>query len=77
MNEALRTFNCGIGFCLIVDPKEADGVVAALNAAGETASRIGMLTPRGPVPAALDRAERPCSSAGACTEPQRAYRQVS
>merc|ERR1719473_1083967 len=45
--EALRTFNCGIGFCLVVAPAQASAVVAELRAAGETAAQIGSIVPRG------------------------------
>jgi phosphoribosylamine--glycine ligase/phosphoribosylaminoimidazole synthetase len=43
IDEALRAFNCGIGFALIVAPENADAIVADLNAAGEVASKIGFL----------------------------------
>ena len=39
--EMLRTFNCGIGMAVIVAAEEADGVVGALEEAGETVFRIG------------------------------------
>ncbi len=42
--EALRTFNCGIGMVLVVDPAEADRLAALLADAGETVHRIGTLT---------------------------------
>merc|ERR1719379_2467330 len=45
--EALRTFNCGIGFCLVVPADGAAAVTASLREAGETASVIGRLVPRG------------------------------
>ncbi|HYD88366.1 MAG TPA: phosphoribosylformylglycinamidine cyclo-ligase [Vitreimonas sp.] len=38
-----RTFNLGIGMILIVEPATADGVIAALTAAGEQAFKIGVL----------------------------------
>lgn len=43
--EMYRTFNMGIGMILIVDPKEADGVRAALKAEGETYYDIGRVIP--------------------------------
>lgn len=36
-----RTFNCGIGGVVVCAPEKADGVVAALTAAGERAHIIG------------------------------------
>ncbi|MCU6452475.1 phosphoribosylformylglycinamidine cyclo-ligase [Sphingomonas sp. A2-49] len=39
--EMARTFNCGIGMALVVAEHEADGVAAALTAAGETVHTIG------------------------------------
>ena len=43
--EMLRTFNCGIGMAVICAESDADAVVAGLKKQGETASRIGVLTP--------------------------------
>ena len=47
--EMARTFNCGIGMVLAVSADEAKGVVADLEAAGETVSVIGAIEegPRG------------------------------
>jgi len=45
--EALRTFNCGIGFCLIVAKDQAAAMVQELRTAGETATIIGSIVPRG------------------------------
>ena len=42
--ELRRAFNCGVGLVLAVDPAKADGVITALNAAGETAWVIGALS---------------------------------
>jgi phosphoribosylaminoimidazole (AIR) synthetase len=42
-HELRRTFNCGIGFMLIVSPADAEPVLAALLNAGENASVCGEL----------------------------------
>lgn len=42
--ELRRAFNCGVGLVLAVDPAKANGVITALNAAGETAWTIGALS---------------------------------
>lgn len=42
--ELRRAFNCGVGLVLAVEPSKASGVLTALNAAGETAWVIGVLS---------------------------------
>ncbi len=42
--EALKTFNMGIGLVLIVDPAEAERVEALMSEAGESPYRIGSIT---------------------------------
>ena len=39
----LRTFNCGIGMCVITNPKNCKQVITNLNKAGEKAYIIGHL----------------------------------
>jgi len=41
--EALRTFNCGIGFALVVSPENAPALRDALDACGETYFEIGSI----------------------------------
>ncbi len=41
--EMLRTFNCGVGLILAVDPAKAAEIENALRAAGETPIRIGAI----------------------------------
>jgi phosphoribosylformylglycinamidine cyclo-ligase len=43
--EMRRTFNCGLGFLLIVRPRDAEAVLTALLNAGETAFVCGELAP--------------------------------
>ena len=43
--EALKTFNMGLGMILIVDPTKADAVEAALTTAGEQTFRVGRIVP--------------------------------
>lgn len=42
--EMARTFNCGIGMAVIVDPSHADEAEKLLSEAGETVHRIGEIT---------------------------------
>jgi phosphoribosylformylglycinamidine cyclo-ligase len=43
--EMLRTFNCGIGMILVVKKQDVGSILSALEAAGELAGEIGVLTP--------------------------------
>ncbi|MBI5535444.1 MAG: phosphoribosylformylglycinamidine cyclo-ligase [Deltaproteobacteria bacterium] len=40
-SEMLRTFNLGVGLCVVVDPAHADAAIQALQGAGERAWRLG------------------------------------
>ena len=42
-HELRRTFNCGVGFILIVSPENAEAVLADLLTAGEVAFVCGQL----------------------------------
>jgi phosphoribosylformylglycinamidine cyclo-ligase len=44
--ELARTFNCGVGMMVVVDPAEADAVRTVLEQYGETVFPIGRLTRR-------------------------------
>jgi phosphoribosylformylglycinamidine cyclo-ligase len=51
-SEMHRTFNCGIGFVLIVNQAEAARAIALLQASGEQAYAIGRVSKRLPQEAA-------------------------
>jgi phosphoribosylformylglycinamidine cyclo-ligase len=55
-HEMLRTFNCGVGMLVAVDPADADKLVAHLNAAGEIAAVVGKLTERTDEPVTFEGA---------------------
>ncbi|MDP2696920.1 phosphoribosylformylglycinamidine cyclo-ligase [Thalassospira sp.] len=44
--EMARTFNCGIGMCVVVPADKADAAEALLRDHGETVSQIGVIGPR-------------------------------
>ena len=44
--EMLRTFNCGIGMMLVVDPAQAENVRSVLEARGETVTTLGLIAAR-------------------------------
>jgi phosphoribosylaminoimidazole synthetase len=44
-HEMRRTFNCGIGFMLVVSPRKAEAVLSSLLEAGESAFVCGELAP--------------------------------
>ena len=43
--EALRTFNMGVGMAVVVPPDAVDDVAEALTEAGETVFPIGVIVP--------------------------------
>jgi len=45
-SEMLRTFNCGVGMMLVVEPGATDDVIAVLETEGETVTRIGRVAAR-------------------------------
>ena len=45
-DEMLRTFNCGIGMCVVVAATDAAAAMAHLQASGETVWRIGEIVTR-------------------------------
>lgn len=53
-DEMARTFNCGVGMVLAVEPGKVDAVLARLGEAGETAFTVG----------AIEAGERGCTVSG-------------
>ena len=47
--EMLKTFNCGIGMVIFVDPHQKDAIISALKSEGETAIILGKVTTTGQV----------------------------
>ena len=45
-DEMLRTFNCGIGMCVVVAASDAGAAMAQLQASGETVWQIGEIVAR-------------------------------
>jgi phosphoribosylformylglycinamidine cyclo-ligase len=45
-DEMLRTFNCGIGMCVVVAASDAAAAIAHLEARGETVWQIGEIVAR-------------------------------
>ena len=43
--ELLKTFNCGIGLILVVDPARAEALTQLLSDMGETVVRLGQIVP--------------------------------
>ncbi|WP_372621084.1 phosphoribosylformylglycinamidine cyclo-ligase [Falsiroseomonas sp.] len=43
--EMLRVFNCGVGMVVVVKAAEAEAAIALFAAAGESATRIGVIEP--------------------------------
>ena len=43
--ELLKTFNCGIGMILVVEPNRADDIAALLTSLGETVVHLGRVVP--------------------------------
>ena len=44
-DELFRTFNMGVGLCLVLDAKDAAGAAVALRGSGETVWEIGEIVP--------------------------------
>jgi len=52
--EMNKTFNCGVGMVVIVPQEEAESAIALLQSMGETAFKIGAVTPRENAPVILE-----------------------
>ncbi len=46
-SEMYRTFNCGVGFVIVLPKDKAEAAIKTLNEAGETAWQIGEMVKRG------------------------------
>jgi phosphoribosylformylglycinamidine cyclo-ligase len=44
-SELLKTFNCGIGMILVVEPTRAEAISALLAEQGETVVQLGKIVP--------------------------------
>ena len=44
--EMLRTFNCGVGMVIVVEPQQADALAEMLAGEGETVMDLGVIMPR-------------------------------
>lgn len=53
-SEMYRTFNCGVGFVIVVPAAEAEKAIAVLTEAGETAWQLGTMITRSGDIAAVD-----------------------
>jgi phosphoribosylformylglycinamidine cyclo-ligase len=54
-DEMLRTFNCGIGFIVVVPQAVADAAVTTLRELGEAPCRIGRIVPADTQPGPTER----------------------
>ena len=45
--EMLRTFNCGVGMIVVVDPSSAEALADQFRSTGETVMTLGRMVSRG------------------------------